>query len=1074
MHLARITKRLLTSSAFLALTAPLAFAQTPASAPTQASAEEIVVTGTRIKSAASQAPQPIQMLSAAELAQRGQTSVADALDKIPALQASNNVEQSLRDGAVTGRVALDLRGLGSARTLVLVNGRRHVAGSPGSAAVDVSTIPSGMIERVDVLTGGASAIYGSDAVTGVVNFVLKENFEGQQLDMQFGASGQGDSESLFASYLAGANFDGGKGNITFGVQIDDRSGILYSDRDRFAGNKVPITDEISNPALRFQNGDPLPAGQSALNVVGRTILTTAGTPRFANTPQALIDRAKSASPLAFGQGSVFAISANQGLIGLDPYGFLFAASAGELAGPADVNNNGINDCRESAIGRGLPGFVPGCWVIDRKTGRLRPFQDGVIADGIYQFGGDGAEQSTDGDSLTPDTRSFAVNLNANYEFSKSFRVYTELKAVENRGKEFNYYNTFDDTLSFRTDNPFIPADLRALINQEIAAQLAADPTYDPSTFLVTMARDHVDIFDPTVRNTRRTYRGVIGAEGEITPNWSYDVSVNYGRTEQSVFGANRLRDRFFAAADATVDAQGRPACRISVTGEQPIASFLDPDAFSPVPAQSYAPSECVPLNLFGLNKASEAAKAFQRYIARSEALIEQTVVQGVITGDTGAFFSLPGGPIGLAFGGEYREEKSDFQPDIVNRNGNGFERRTTAPVTGQFDVKEAFVEVNLPILADAPFAKVLNVGAAYRAGDYSTVGSTSSYKIDGVWAPVSDIRIRGGVSQTVRAPNIVELFLAPQSVNSNPRDPCLSTNIGLGPAPANRLANCSTALGLDLATTPFTNRRTAQFAGTRVGNPTLQEETSDSWTAGVVLAPRFLPGLTATVDYWNIKIDNAISVITQDEIVANCYDAATLNNQYCALFARNLSVPKTSGQYGLINAITVKELNFARLEASGIDFDVAYSFALDDVGLANGGDVRLGVAGTYLEKRDDFPFAAEPNRANPAKLELNFPEWAYTVSAEWTAGAFSLGWFANYQSEQALRSVEIESVSDWTPNTAPATWVHDLSLTWTSKDSLKVIAGVNNVLDEEPFFTETSIPVSAVGRSFFVRLSSSF
>ena len=246
--------------------------------------DEIVVTGSRLAaSSTALAPQPIQVVTAESLEAQGVTQVVDLLDRIPALQSSTSSAQ-----ANGGPATLNLRGLGAARTLTLVNGRRYVAGVPGSASVDISSIPAGLIERVEVLTGGASAVYGSDAVTGVVNFILKDDYEGTEFTVQGGLSGEGDADEFYVSMLHGRNFDNGRGNFTIGVQGNERSALYYEDRGFSRDNGV--YDDYTNPQLFFQVGDPIPTGRTLANTRGRTILL-GGAPRYANTDPALIARA---------------------------------------------------------------------------------------------------------------------------------------------------------------------------------------------------------------------------------------------------------------------------------------------------------------------------------------------------------------------------------------------------------------------------------------------------------------------------------------------------------------------------------------------------------------------------------------------------------------------------------------------------------------------------------------------------------------------------------------------------------------------------------------------------------------
>ena len=236
-------KTILASSACAAMTLFLPMTALAQEAPATEDAEPqvIVVTGSRIAGNPANAPQPVQVVTAADLEVRGITSAGDAVETIPALIASNNVEQTARDG-LAGRVALNLRNMGVNRTLVLVNGRRHVAGIPGSAAVDVTSIPSGLIERIDVLTGGAASVYGSDAVTGVVNFVTRQDFVGTEIEAQFGTSFEGDAGRAYVALLQGYDIGDGAGNITLSLQAESREALFEADRDNTRDNGIWTRD----------------------------------------------------------------------------------------------------------------------------------------------------------------------------------------------------------------------------------------------------------------------------------------------------------------------------------------------------------------------------------------------------------------------------------------------------------------------------------------------------------------------------------------------------------------------------------------------------------------------------------------------------------------------------------------------------------------------------------------------------------------------------------------------------------------------------------------------------------------
>ena len=1043
----------LASSALCTLIATPALAQDPDAA---SELEEIVVTGSRISSVAASAPQPIQLVTAETITAQGRTQIVDVLDKIPALQNSTSAAQA-NGGAQT----LSLRGLGSARTLTLVNGRRHVAGVPGSAAVDVSSIPSGLVERVEILTGGASAVYGSDAVTGVVNFILKDDFEGTEVAVQGGISEEGDGKEYFVSVLHGRNFDNDRGNFTIAVQGNEREALFYGDRDWSRDNLV--ADDYTNPDLYFQATDPLPTGRTLANTRGRTILL-GGVARYAGTDPALLARALAAKPRAFIADPRFSISSTSGLIGIDLDGDGYPEPAGFYSNP-QMNA----DCATTRNGQ----LGYGCYTVDPVTGQLRPFIDGLYAGSSNQSGGDGAAQTFNNQSILPEDSAYSVNFTANYEVSPLFKPFVELKAAWNKGVTFSPYNTYDDSIPISLDNPFIPQALRDLVDAEIAA----DPSV-ASTGKIALSRDHVDIFDPRSEQERKTYRAVIGARGEFANGWNYEISANYGRTEQDTTFAVRLEDRFFAALDVVTDpVTGDPVCRSTLdpTAAPPI-SGLYPEFGGPVPNpfQTFTPgagSECRPLNLFGLGNVSPEAAAFVGPLVTDTSLIQQTVVSGFLSGDSSQWFSLPGGPIGFAIGAEYRKEESEFDPNEYDEAGITFRYANTAPVQGEFDVSEAFAELNFPILADLPFAETLNVSAAYRISDYSNIGMTETYKADLVWAPVRDIRFRGGAAKAVRAPNIAELFSPLATQGFRPIDPCDEQNITQGSA--FREANCRAALlanGVTVgATYDFADPLTAQFFGASGGNPNLQEESSESYTIGVVLQPRFVPGLTATVDYWDITIDDAISSVTAQDIVDSCYDAPDLSNQYCALISRD-DRPGSLTQGGL-DYLQQTQLNFASLEASGIDFGINYTLNLDTFSKPEWGSVALGISGTWLEDRNNYPFVSDPSLANPAKLELGFPEWNFNTSVRWTIGDFTASLFSNYMSEQTRGSVEIENTVSFDVPFNDEIWTHDASLSWDYSDDSTIIFGVNNLTDEEPFVSAVATPVSAYGRYYFLRFT---
>ncbi len=1019
---------------------------------------DIVVTGSRIQRPDLEAAAPVTTLGGDTLISAGNVTAGSIVQYIPSLFASTTSDLSATRGSVVGGAQLDLRALGAIRTLVLVNGRRHVAGSSGTGIVDVDTIPSVLIDRVDVLTGGASAVYGSDAVSGVVNYVLRRDFTGVELDAQAGISEQGDAARFSLSGAYGIDL-GGRGNITISGQYRNERSISYGDRDYLRGGQR--LDDDANPALRFQAGDLTPALVSAGAFIGQTILRN-GAPRYAATPQTLVDRARAAPPRAFLPGRTFSISSPFGLIGFDADGDLAADNLN-----TDFDRNGTDDCSQT-FNFNSTGF--GCWVVDQQSGRVRPFRDGAIAGFANAFGGDGILVFLDNEDILPQIEQFNGNFNANYEISPAFRPFIEAKFVRTKAAVTNNVNSFNDTIPIRLDNPFLPAELQAAA----ATYLAANPG-DAGTAQFFISRDNTDFGANRDEIERDTYRIVVGADGQLGSTFRYEMSVNYGRTDETVVTLNRrLEDRFYAAVDAVRAPNGQIVCRSSLTntaipGTSPFPGYdADPDGdgiFEPV---TFATNDgsCRPLNLFGLGSPSAAAVAFVNPSSTASSSIEQMVAQGFISGTTEGFFELPGGAPGIVIGGEYRREKSRFTADPLDNQGLYFESGTQNE-SGKYSVWEVFGELELPLLRDMPFAYDLSVRGAARYSRYDLTNTKGvfTWGIDGTYAPIRDIRFRGSYSRAVRAPNITELFGPVTPATFRPIDVCDAGQINLGPNPAARLANCR-ADGIPVG---FTDPLTARITGLTGGNPLLEEEKSTSWTVGAVVEPSFIPGLSLTADYWNYVITDAIQAVSSDDIVAGCYDSADFpNNGFCQLFTRN----RTAGPTFLgFNSFRSGAVNFARFEADGVDFAATYRTRLTaDVSL----EARIG--GTWNNSVIRFTSPTDPSASDQFIGEAQQPEWAFVTGIALTRGPARFEWQSFWQSAQFFQGVEVEDGDTGfaRPNRSPAQWSHNISLRYDITDDFTLRAGVTNLTDERPYAAEAAYPVSTRGRSFFVGATANF
>lgn len=1016
--------------------------------------QSIVVTGSRIARPELNSAAPVTAITSDQLALSGNTGAGDIIQYIPALFSSVTSDLSATRAGIFGGTQLNLRDLGAARTLVLVNGRRHVAGSAGTAIVDVETIPTALIDRVDVLTGGASSVYGSDAVSGVVNYVLKRDLDGFVFDGQVGVSERADAGDYFISGAYGKNFADDRGNVTVALSYSRGEALSYGDRGYLRGGQR--LDDDANPALRFQAADITPALAAAGAIPGQTILRS-GAPRYAVTPQALIDRARNAAPRAFLPGRNFSISSARGLVGFDADGDLVADDPG-----TDFDANGINDC-DQTYNFAITGF--GCYVTE--NGRVRPFRDGLIAGFANSFGGDGINVFLDQENLVPQVEQFNANLNLRFDFSPAFKPFIESKFVRTKASDVNNVNSFNDTIPIRLDNPFIPAELLTAIN----AFYLANPGFDPADGQILMSRDNTDFGPNKRRVTRDTYRIVAGFEGELASNWSYEVSANYGRTKETEINDNRrLEDRFYAAVDAVRDpATGRIVCRSSlnpnvIPGTSPFPGYdADPDGDGIFEPDTFRTNDgtCRPLNLFGLGAPSAEAVAFVNPPSRDTAVLEQFVAQAFIAGTTEGFFTLPGGAPGIVVGAEYRKEKSRFGVDPFDQAGFFFESGTQ-PETGSYEVKEVFGELELPFLADMPFADLLSVKGSARYSDYNlgNVGGVFTWAVDGIYRPVTDLTFRGSYSKAVRAPNITNLFSPTTPATFRPIDPCDEAQINRGPNPSVRLANCR-ADGIPVG---FTDPLTARITGQTGGNPNLEEERSTSWTVGGVFQPSFLRGFTATVDYWNYEITNAIANVTADEIVSGCYDSPDFpNNSFCSLFSRN----RTAGSPTFLgfNSLTNGPVNFARFEAAGIDFQARYRFALG----GDAGTVTVRIGGTYSIKNVNFTSVTDPNSEDDFRGEAQRPKLAFNTGLAWEIGKLRAEWETFWQSKQFYQGIDVEDPSGFAePNRDGNFWSHDLNFAYDVTEMLTFRFGVNNLTDERPFKAEAAYPISAIGRNYFL------
>ncbi|HSF13512.1 MAG TPA: TonB-dependent receptor [Erythrobacter sp.] len=1078
---------------------------------------DIVVTGSRIaRDPNIGAPAPIISVTAEELQRSGTADVVDTLRDIPALSTSTSTEGSI-DGAFSeavGQSILNLRGLGANRTLVLVNGRRHVSGVAGEQAVDINSIPSALIERVETLTGGASSIYGADAVTGVVNFVLRDDFDGLQGNIQTGLSSEGDAWRINGDLTWGANFADGRGNITISGEYARADEIQFGDRSFSRNNGIGANQD--NPARRFQAGDISASTPNfrdffAVGVGGFPtgfVIPTAAqfmadyfeqfgvNPTLTAAELALIDRGANAPRRFIARDPRFSLSSAGGVIAPGDIG---------LSDGPDINSNGIPDCLESSVGfnstfnNGAFGLAGGCANIN-ADGSVSVYRDGTITGLFNAFGGDGIPNGFNQNSLIPETERYSINANLKYEISSEAELFFEGKYVSSTAEFQGQPNTFYDLLTIRSDNPFITPALQPFVGELFFGDGVQQGFY--------ITRDPADLGQNRDRNEFETWRFVAGIRGDITPHFSYEISGNYGTFQQTSFDNNRvITDRFFAAIDAVAGPNGQAICRSDIDPTPPATTPFGiptgtPGFFTFNPGDGL----CRPANILGgVGSISQEAIDFITTTTVNQFELEQLVFDVIFTGDTGAFLELPGGPIGFAAGFEFREEvsRSTFDPlvlgflpvttavgregdqlrdlDDIDQNSLVFDPDVIQNNNaGEFTVFDLFGEVRLPLLNGVPFAETLELSGAARYSNYTTVGNTFTWNVGGIYAPTKDILFRGTYAVAVRAPNINELFNPGEGAFYRPFDPCDVGNIATAANPTLRRNNCVALFdaidfdpffGAD-PTNPlnyaFEDPLTARFSGLQIGNPDLQEETATTWTVGAQVTPSFIPGLVLSVDYYNIEIDDSINFVDDQDIVDNCVDSATIDNQFCDLIVRR----DDNGGFRTLRQIT---LNFVRQETAGIEAALQYRFDLGEHGFT------LNANGTWVDKLNDFFDPQDPTAIDPELGEIQRPEWAARGSATWDWKGLSLTWSTTWLDRQGLRGVEIEDVGNTGGDTfspengiSSDTFIHDASFNYEANDNFTVYGGVNNIFNKKPFITEQAFPVSPVGTFFFLGVRASY
>ncbi|WP_375395362.1 TonB-dependent receptor domain-containing protein [uncultured Sphingomonas sp.] len=980
---------------------------------------DIVVTGSRIARPALESPVPVTSVSAENLLATGTINVGDALNELPALRSTFSQANSERFIGTSGVNFLDLRGLGTSRTLVLVNGRRHVTSSPGDYLVDINTIPTDLLESTDIVTGGNSAIYGSDAVAGVVNFNLKRNFEGIRLSGQGSVTSRGDRGSYFGALTMGKNFAEGRGNIAMSLEYTKSNALYNTDRDSLTGAY---------------------SGRNQFNLHESTV----GEPAAGNgVPDNLFYSGVRNGTIADG-GLVTAVCS--------------AASPAQLANPARCRPTSVAASATTAgigLGQRYVFDSNGNLVLSTPSLDFRDittnFASATPSSGSSNtIGGLGSTLENTG-QLLPQLQRYSANILAHFDFSDAFRPFVEAKYVRINANQEGQPSFFQGSIpgffgggsELRCNNPF-------LTTQALTTLQSIGRCVNPATSVFTISRFNVDFGGRAELHKRETYRIVGGVDGTFNGDWTYNFAVNFGRFQDHNSGLNNLKlfdlngnpDGFLLAANAVNAPAGFAGANFALgaAGQKVVCA---------VNAVTNTRPDCVPINVFGSGAPSAAALAFVNTTSTNYQNAEEFDVSLNITGNTGKFFEMPGGPVKFAVGGEYRSESAFSAYDALTASGGTFLNAIPEFHPPIERVAEGYAEIDVPILKDHRFFEELTASGAGRYSSYNTTaGGVWSYNAGIVWSPFYGVRFRGSYGHSVRAPTQSDLYTSPTQNFGFIADPCDAQNVNNGTQ--FRVANCSAA-GIPAG---FINdpARTQTLSFVDAGNPGLKAETSNSYTGGIVLEPHQIRGLSLSVDYYKIKVDNLISSVAIQTIVNQCYDSATLNNPYCALlFPRD----PTTHLFATPYVGTASTLNFARQTTSGIDAELSYNRSFN-----NGSKVAFSGLLSWVADRTNYLDPINPTIPTRQLGNLGDPEFKgqFNVSYSLPSGVYARYQFqfigkqsiGNYCDQHSCNGQPPQNADEFPVADYPIITYSNLRVGFNVQKKFEFYVGCDNIFDRLP------------------------
>ena len=819
----------------------------PSSGRKKEATEEIVVTGSRIRRKDLTTPAPVTVISREQVTGSGKVSIGDFLQSLP--EQGNAINTQVNNGG-DGSTRISLRGLGQARTLVLLNGRRFVAGGTGAdSSVDLNTIPTAAIERIEILKDGASAVYGSDAIAGVVNVITRRGFKGTELSAYGGVSQHGDGQTYDLNVTTGQAGD--RGNVVFSAGYYKQNTVWAGDRD-FSKYQLffdPTSTDCPQDTSGKCIGKPgeILVGSGTIPA-GRIVLGTADRPAGVNLPNG--------NPLW------------NNLVAKYPKNSAFMPCV-----PGDAHTTCFD------IGNGQ---------------KWRPYSGA----GLPEIGGDQYNFQPQNYNVTPAQRIQLYSI-GDLSIGSNARGYYEASFVNRQSEQ--------------------KLAAEPLLTDSEGVIVSKDNLYNPFGRDFDAVRRRLLEFGNRVFNQdTNTFRVVGGVDGTLPEEfgpahgWFWDVSLNYGRTSASDTknGNIYLRNLQQAIGPSMIDpATGRPIC-VTTPGDA-----------------STAVAGCTPLDLFHgsvYNTATGGATAGTITPDQTQTLTvtgvdrginQMTAVQANASGELFQLFADR--PVGLALGYEYRLLYGASIPDPLTALGE-ISGNKSNPTKGGYHVNEGYAELSIPIVSNMPLAESIEATAAARVFNYSTFGSDWTYKVGGRWRPIHDVTLRGTYSTAFRAPSISDLYSGQADNFAAVNDPCQG-----GPPGSAKEIKPGTPLFAACGVAANNQDDQTQLRSRVGGNPALTPETAKIFTFGLVIEPTMVRNFSVTVDYYNFKIDNAISTITEPVILSGCYpNTAGATPHYCNLIQRDNSTHRIVQIFNL-------NQNVGGTDTDGIDLAVRYALPTD-------------------------------------------------------------------------------------------------------------------------------------------------